>query len=211
MIKIIIADDHPIVRSGMVQIINREVDMKVTDECETGEELLSKVITSDYDIVVLDIELPGRSGIEILKEIKKIKPSLPVLILSSFDEQRYGVRAIQAGANSYLSKDENKNVIIDSIRKIKGGKKFITPKLAEVLATELDNTSDKPLHENLSDRELEIMRHIAMGKAVSEIAEILSLSVNTVNTYRARVLTKMGMKSNTQLALYALENGLLDK
>jgi DNA-binding NarL/FixJ family response regulator len=211
MIKIIIADDHPIVKSGMVQIINREVDMKVTDECETGEELLSKVIDSDFDIVVLDIDLPGRSGIEILKEIKKIKPNLPVLILSSFDEQRYGVRAIQAGANSYLSKDENKNVIIESLRKIKGGKKYITPKLAEVLAMELDKTSDAPLHENLSDRELEIMRHIALGRAVSEIAEILSLSVNTVNTYRARVLNKMGMKSNTQLALYALENGLLDK
>jgi two-component system invasion response regulator UvrY len=211
MIKIIIADDHPIVRSGMVQIINHEVDMKVVDECETGEELLSKVMDSDYDIVVLDIDLPGRNGIEILKEIKKIKPLLPVLILSSFDEQRYGVRAIQAGANSYLSKDENKNVIIESLRKIKGGKRYITAKLADVLAMDLDKTTDKPLHENLSDRELEIMRHIALGKPVSEIAELLSLSVNTVNTYRARVLSKMGMKSNTQLALYALENGLLDK
>lgn len=211
MIKIIIADDHPIVRSGMVQIINHEVDMKITDECETGEELLSKVMDSDYDIVILDIDLPGRSGIEILREIKKIKPNLPVLILSSYDEQRYGVRAIQAGANSYLSKDEDKKVIIESLRKIKGGKKYITQKLAEVLAMDLDSTSDKPPHENLSDRELEIMRYIALGKPVSEIAEILSLSVNTVNTYRARVLAKMGMKSNTQLAIYALENGLLDK
>ncbi len=209
MIKIIIADDHPIVRAGIVQIINREVDMKVVEECETGEALLNSVLSKDYDIAILDIDLPGRNGIDILKEIKKNNPAMPVLMLSGYNEDRYGVRAIQAGANSYLSKEENKTVIIEALRKIKGNKKYITSKLAEVLAAEVDKTSDKPLHQNLSDRELEIMKHIALGKSVSQIADILSISVNTVNTYRARVLTKMGMKTNTQLAIYALENGMI--
>ena len=210
MIKIIIADDHPMLRAGVVQNINHEVDMKVTEECGTGEELLSKALKDDFDIAILDIDLPGRSGIEILKDLKKQKPNLPVLILSAYEEQRYGVRAIQAGANAYLSKEENKTVLIETLRKIKGGKKSISPKLAEVLANELDKTTDKLPHETLSDRELEVMRHIALGKSVSEIAELLSLSVNTINTYRARVLEKMKMKTNTQLALYALENKLID-
>ncbi|PKL83378.1 MAG: DNA-binding response regulator [Ignavibacteriae bacterium HGW-Ignavibacteriae-3] len=211
MTKIIIADDHPMLRFGFIQFINKEVDMKVTEECETGEELLSKILDDDFDIVILDIDMPGRNGIDILKEIKKMKPEMPVLILSSFNETRYGVRAIQAGANAYLSKEVKKEILIETLRRIKGGKKFITPQLAEVLADEIDSSSsDKPLHEKLSDRELEIMRHIALGKSVSEIAELLSLSVNTINTYRARVMEKMKMKSNTQLALYALENKLLD-
>jgi DNA-binding NarL/FixJ family response regulator len=210
MIKIIIADDHPIFRAGITQTINFQVDMKITDECGNGEELLSKVTEKDYDIVILDIDLPGRNGIEILKEIKKFKPLLPVLILSAYQEQRYGIRAIQAGANAYLSKEEDKKILIDTLRRIKGGKKSITPKMAELLADEIDLTSDKPLHEKLSDRELEIMKHISLGKSVSEIAKLLSISVNTVNTYRARILDKMRMKSNTQLALYALENKLLD-
>jgi two-component system, NarL family, invasion response regulator UvrY len=208
-IKIIIADDHPMLRAGLAQSINREVDLKVVEECETGEELLSKISENEPDIIILDVDLPGRSGIDILKEVKKLMPELPVLILSMHDESKYGVRAIQAGANAYLSKAEDKNVIIDTLRKIKGGKKYITPKLAEILAEELDNTSDKPLHEKLSDRELEIMVHIAVGKSVSEIAELLSLSINTVNTYRARVLSKMRLKNNTQIALYALENKLI--
>lgn len=211
MTKIIIADDHPMLRSGLIQTINKEVDLKVTEECESGEELLSKILDNDFDIVILDIDMPGRNGIEILKEIKKLKPELAVLILSSFDETRYGVRAIQAGANAYLSKDVKKEILFETLRRIKGGKKYITPQLAEVLADEIDSSSsDKPLHEKLSDRELEIMRHIALGKSVSEIATLLSLSVNTVNTYRARVMEKIKMKSNTQLALYALENKLLD-
>jgi len=210
MTKVIIADDHPIFRAGLVQTINREVDLKVVDEFENGEELLSRLSSVEFDAAIIDIDLPGRNGIEVLKEIKKLKPGIPVLILSAYSEERYGVRAIQAGANAYISKDENKSTLLESLRRIKGNKKFITPKLAEILARELDNTSDKALHEKLSDRELEVMRHIALGKSVSDIAELLSLSVNTINTYRARIMEKMGMKSNTQLALYALENKLIE-
>jgi len=210
MTKVIIADDHPIFRAGLVETINREVDLKVVDEFENGEELLSRLSSVEFDAAIIDIDLPGRNGIEVLKEIKKLKPGIPVLILSAYSEERYGVRAIQAGANAYISKDENKSTLLESLRRIKGNKKFITPKLAEILARELDNTSDKALHEKLSDRELEVMRHIALGKSVSDIAELLSLSVNTINTYRSRIMEKMGMKSNTQLALYALENKLIE-
>jgi DNA-binding NarL/FixJ family response regulator len=210
MIKIIIADDHPMLRSGMIQTINKEVDMKVVLEAESGEELLSKLDNQEFDVVVLDIGLPGRSGLEILKEIKKLYSKIPVLMYSGYQEDRYGLRAIQAGANGYISKEDTKSNLIDAIRKIKTGKRYITPELAEILANEVDKDSDKQPHERLSDREFEIMRHIALGKSVSQIADLLSISVNTVNTYRARILQKMGMNSNTQIALYALENNILD-
>lgn len=210
MIKIIIADDHPMLRSGMIQTINKEVDMKVVLEAESGEELLSKLDNQEFDVVVLDIGLPGRSGLEILKEIKKLYPKIPVLMYSGYQEERYGLRAIQAGANGYISKEDTKSNLIDAIRKIKTGKRYITPELAEILANEVDKDNDKQPHERLSDREFEIMRHIALGKSVSQIANLLSISVNTVNTYRARILQKMGMNSNTQIALYALENNILD-
>ena len=210
MIKIIIADDHPMLRSGMIQTINKEVDMKVVLEAESGEELLSKLDNQEFDVVVLDIGLPGRSGLEILKEIKKLYPKIPVLMYSGYQEDRYGLRAIQAGANGYISKEDTKSNLIDAIRKIKTGKRYITAELAEILANEVDKDIDKQPHERLSDREFEIMRHIALGKSVSQIAERLSISVNTVNTYRARILQKMGMNSNTQIALYALENNILD-
>jgi two-component system, NarL family, invasion response regulator UvrY len=211
MIKVAIVDDHPMLRTGLAQTINREPDIKVVAECESGEQLLSLLSENDFNIIILDIDLPGRNGIEILKDVKKQSPNTAVVILSAYDEQRYGVRAIQAGANSYLSKGTDKKIILEALRRINGNKKYITPELAEVLAEGIDSTSDKLPHEKLSDRELEIMRHIALGKSVSEIAELLSLSVNTVNTYRARVMEKMCMKSNTQLALYALENKLIDK
>ncbi len=211
MIRIVVTDDHPMLRAGLVQTLNREGDFKVVDEFGSGEELLNKFDADNYDVLLLDIDLPGRDGIETLKEIKKNNSTFPIIILSAYSEDRYGVRAIHAGANAYLSKEEEKSIIADAIRKVKGGKKYITPKLAEVLANELDKTYDKPLHEKLSDREFEIFKHIALGKPVSGIADELSLSVNTVNTYRARILEKMGLKSNTQIALYALENGLLSK
>jgi DNA-binding NarL/FixJ family response regulator len=210
MLKIIIADDHAILRAGLTQIINREVDMKVVAEVGSGEELISKIMETDFDLVILDVGLPGRSGIETLKEIRKINPNLPVIILSAQKEERFGVRAIQAGANTYISKEDPKTNLIEAIRKTKGGKKFITPKLAEILANNLDTNLDKLPHERLSNRELEIMHQIALGIPVSQIADKLSLSVNTVNTYRARILEKLGLDNNTQIAMYALENGLLD-
>lgn len=211
MKKIIIADDHPMLRAGLVQTINREVDLKIVDECENGEELISKLRKNNYDLIIMDIDMPGRNGIDILKDIRKEFKKIPVLILSAFDEKNYGIRAIQSGANAFLSKETDIKLIIDTIRKIQGGGKYISAELAEAIANHIDLTSDKPLHENLSDRELEVMILIAKGNSVSEIAEKLSLSVNTINTYRARILDKLGLKTNTQIALYALENGLLDK
>lgn len=211
MIRIIIADDHPMLRAGLVQSINKEVDLKVTAECQNGEELLAKLREESFDVAIIDIDMPGRNGIDVLKEIRSEFGNLPVLILSAYDEQKYGIRALQAGANAYLSKEEDRKTIVEAIRKIKGGKKYITPSLAEALANQVDLSSDKPLYEKLSDREMEVMILLAKGKSVSEIAEQLFLSVNTVNTYRARILEKLGLKSNTQIALYALENGLLDK
>ncbi len=211
MKKIIIADDHPMLRAGLVQTINREVDLKVVAECENGEELIFKLRQDDFDIVIMDIDMPGRNGIDILKDIRKEFKKIPVLILSAFDEKNYGIRAIQSGANAFLSKETDIKIIIDTLRKIQGGGKYISDELAEAIANHIDLTSDKPLHENLSDRELEVMILIAKGNSVSEIAEKLSLSVNTINTYRARVLDKLGLKTNTQIALYALENKLLDK
>jgi len=210
MTKIIIADDHVVLRAGLVQIITKEADMKVVAELESGEELLDKINDLEFDIVILDIGLPGRSGIEIIKEIRKFYPKIPILVYSGYEESRYGVRAIQAGANGYISKEDTKSNLIEALRRIKGGKRYITPKLAELLALELDKNIEKAPHERLSDREFEIMLHIAKGKSVSEIADLLSLSVNTVNTYRARILEKMGLNNNTQIALYALENKLLD-
>ncbi len=210
MIKIIVADDHPLLRAGLVQTINKEVDMKVHAEAGSGEELLSKVSDENFDVAILDIELPGRNGIETLMELRSQGSKLPVIILSAKSEERFGVRAIQAGANSYISKEDHKTNLVDAIRKVKGGKKFITAKLSEILAENIDSSSSKPLHENLSNRELEVMHHIALGKPVSEIAETLSLSINTVNTYRARILEKLRLENNTQIAIYALQNNLLD-
>jgi len=210
MTKIIIADDHVVLRTGLVQLITKEADMKVVAEFESGEELLAKINDLEFDIVILDIGLPGRSGIEIIKEIRKFYPKTPILVYSGYEESRYGVRAIQAGANGYISKEDTKSNLIEALRRIKGGKRYITQKLAELLALEVDKNIEKAPHERLSDREFEIMLHIAKGKSVSEIADLLSISVNTVNTYRARILEKMGLNSNTQIALYALENKLLD-
>jgi two-component system, NarL family, invasion response regulator UvrY len=210
MLKIIIADDHPFLRAGLIQIINKEVDMKVAAEVESGEELIFQITEKEFDLAILDIGLPGRNGIDTLKEIRKLNPTLPVIILSAQKEERFGIRAIQAGANAFISKEDQKINLIEAIRKTKGGKKFITSKMAEILANNLDLNLEKLPHENLSNRELEVMHHIALGVSVSEIADKLSLSVNTVNTYRARILDKLSLENNTQIAMYALENGLLD-
>jgi two-component system, NarL family, invasion response regulator UvrY len=210
MIKIIVVDDHPLLRAGLIQTINKEVDMKVLAEADSGEEFLSKVCRDDFDVAILDIELPGRNGIETLMELRSQGNKLPVIILSAKSEKRFGVRSIQAGANSYISKEDHKTSLINAIRKVLGGKKFITPKLSEIIAENLDASSSKLPHENLSNREMEVMHHIALGKPVSEIAEILSLSINTINTYRARILEKLRVENNTQVAIYALQNNLLD-
>lgn len=210
MIKILIADDHAVVRKGLKQILAETTDIVAADEAINGQEVLEKIRKNDYDIVMLDISMPGRNGLDILKQVKNEKPEMSVLILSMHPEEQYAVRALKAGASGYLTKDSAPDELILAIRKISQGRKYITSSLAERLAFYLEVDSEKPLHEALSDREYEVMRMIASGKTVREIAEELFLSIKTISTYRSRILEKMGMKNNTELVHYALKNRLLD-
>jgi len=210
MLKILIADDHPIFREGIKKFINREVDLDVAFEASDGNEAYSLLLDNDVNVAILDIDLPGRSGIDILIDVRKIKPKLPILIFSMHPEERFGIRAFKAGANGYLSKEEDSRKLIEAIYTVSQGRKYITPLLAEKLAFEVGKDTDKLPHELLSNREFEIMRMIALGKSVKDVADELSLSINTINTYRSRILEKMNMKTNMEIAYYAIKNDLID-
>lgn len=209
MIKILVADDHTIVREGLKQIVGDVGDMTVADEAANGQEALQKIREGDYDVVLLDISMPGRSGLEVLKDIRAERPKLPVLILSMHSEEQYAVRALRAGASGYLTKASAPDELIGAIRKVSRGRKYVTASLAEKLALELDADVQKPPHEMLSDREYQVMLMLASGKTVKEIADELCLSVKTISTYRSRILEKMNMKKNAELTLYAIQNSLV--
>ena len=209
-IKIIIADDHAIVREGLKQIVAEEKDMLVCGEAENASGLMELLNKEQWSIVVLDINMPGKSGLEALKDIKQIYPNLPVLILSMFSEDQYGLRAIKAGASGYLKKVSAPTELVIAIRKIVSGRKYINASLAEKLAENLGSGNNIFLHDKLSDREYQIMCNIALGKSAEEIAEELSLSINTIYTYRNRIFEKMSMKSNVELTQYAVQNKLID-
>jgi two-component system, NarL family, invasion response regulator UvrY len=208
-VKILIADDHPIVRAGIKQILADTPDMVAADEAGSGQEVLNLIQKKDYDLILLDISMPGRSGLEILKDLKKEKPKIPVLILSIYPEEQYAIRALRAGASGYLTKSSAPNELVLAIRKISGGSRYITVALAEKLASYFDTDLRKPLHETLSDREYQVMLMIAAGKTVTEIAGELCLSVKTISTYRTHILEKMHLKNNSEIARYALQNSLL--
>ncbi|TKJ30852.1 DNA-binding response regulator [bacterium (candidate division B38) B3_B38] len=210
MIKILIADNHPIVRQGLKQILRKTCDMVVADEASNGQEVLDKVWKNDYDVILLDISMPGRSGLDVLKQLKSQKPELPILVLTMHPEEQYAVRVLRAGASGYLTKESAPNELIKAIRKVSQGRKYVSSSLAEKLAFGLEIYSERPLHETLSDREYEVMRMIASGKRVKEIAEELFLSIKTISTYRSRILEKMKMKSNAELMHYAIQNKLVD-
>lgn len=210
MIKILVADDHTLVRKGLKQILLDTPDVEIVEEASNGPEVISKINNNDYDLILLDIALPGRSGIDVLKQLKCIKPELPVLILSMYPEEQYAVRSLRAGASGYLTKESAPEELIDAIKKIIIGKKYITSTLAERLAYEIDVNSDKVLHNSLSDREYQVFCLIASGTTVKEIADKLSLSVKTISTHRARILQKMHMKNNAQIIRYGLKQGLVD-
>ena len=210
MIRILIADDHTLVREGLKQILSDLPDMAVTDEASNGKEVLDKVRENDFDVVLLDISLPGQSGVDILKQIKLIKPELPVLILSMYPEEQYAIRTLRAGASGYLTKDSVPDELIEALRTVSLGKRYITYTLAEKIAFEMDVDAKKPLHERLSDREYQVMCMIASGKSVSQIAKEILLSVKTISTHRARILKKMNMKNNAELTHYAIKHGLVD-
>ncbi len=205
--KILIADDHSVVRRGLVTILKDEFPLALIAEATDGAELLQKASADNWDIVISDISMPGRSGMEILKELKEVAPKVPVLILSVHAPEQYAVRTIKAGASGYLTKESAPELLVKVVQHIMGGRKYITPEIAEMLAESYND--DKPVHENLSDREFEVMKLIASGKTVSEIGNMLSLSVNTISTYRSRILEKMRMASNSELTHYTISNKLI--
>jgi two-component system invasion response regulator UvrY len=210
MIKVLIADDHAVVREGVRQILSDTPDIAVVAEARDGQEAVERVRSEQLDVVVLDITMPGKSGIEALTEIKRDRPALPVLILSVHSEEQYGPRILKAGASGYLPKDSLPDQLVQAIRKAVIGGKYISPLLAEKLASELGSDAAKPLHETLSDREYQVLCMIGRGKTIKEIAEILSLSDKTISTYRARILEKMNMKNNGELTHYAIRQGLVN-
>ena len=209
MIKILISDDHAIVREGLKQILADTDDLVVSGEAANGHEVLEHIRREDWDMVLLDLAMPGKDGLETLKEIKKEKPKLPVLVLSIYPEEQYAVRALKAGASGYLTKESAPEELIAAIRKVSQGGKYISSSLAEKLASQIEVDADKPVHELLSDREYQVMLLIASGKTVKEIADEMYLSVKTVSTYRVRALTKMGMKNNSAFTYYAIKHGLI--
>ncbi|MFQ6616926.1 MAG: response regulator [Fidelibacterota bacterium] len=210
MIQVLVADDHRLVRQGLMEILSESSDIVVTGEASNGRDVLTKISKHDYDAVLLDISMPGRSGLDILKDLKSLKPDLPVLMLSMHPEEHYAIRALKAGASGYLTKDVAPEKLIQAVRKVSTGRKYITASLAEKLAFQLSEGVEGNPHDRLSDREYEVMCRIASGKTVSEIARDLSLSVKTISTYRARALDKMGMKTNAELTHYAIKRGLIE-
>lgn len=211
MIKVLIADDHAVVRSGLKQILDEtEGEIRVEGEATNGREVLEKIQAREWDVLVLDITMPGRSGLDILKDIRQIKPSLPVLILSMHAEEQFATRMLKAGASGYLNKESAPEELVKAIRKVQAGGKYVSATQAERMVAELTGDSNKQPHELLSDREYEILCLIASGKTATQIAKELSLSVKTVSTYRSRILEKMNLSTNAQLTHYAIKNGLVN-
>ncbi len=210
MTRVLIVHDHPIVRRGLQQILAEESDMETVMEAESVSELKEHVREKDWDVIVLDISLPDRSGLEALKDIKALRPELPVLFLSMHPEDQYAVRALKAGASGHLTKESAADELVNAVRKVVGGGRYVSPSLAEKLAVAVGTDYSKRPHETLSDREFEVFCMIASGKKTSQIAEALSLSVKTVSTYRARILEKMNMSTNAELTYYAVKNDLVE-
>ena len=209
MLRILIADDHTVVRKGLRQILLDEFPGAYIEEVADGGELIKNVMIGKWDVVVSDLSMPGRSGLEALQQIKLSLPDLPVLILSIHPEEQYALRALKSGAAGYLSKDTAPDELVKAVQKVLLGKKYISQAIAEKLANTFSADASTLPHESLSDREFDVMKFLANGKSVSEIAEVLSLSVTTVSTYRARIMTKMHLKTNSDLTKYSIENSLI--
>ncbi len=209
MLQILIADDHAIVRKGLRQLILEEYPTSEIGEVGDVESLIQQVVKRNWDLVICDISMPGRSGLEALQQIREIKPGLPVLIMSMHPEDQYALRVFKAGASGYLSKDAVHQELITAIQMIRNGRKFITPGIAEKLLGALDSDGTKEPHEALSNREFDVLKMLAAGKSITEIAEQLSLSATTVSTYRSRILEKTGLRNNADITRYALEKKLI--
>lgn len=207
--RILLADDHPVVRRGLTDILLEAYPFAEITAVSDAEELVKRVLKEPFDLVITDLSMPGRSGLDALHQIKKYYLKLPVLVLSVHSEEQYALRVLKEGAAGYLSKDQATDELINAIDQIRSGRKYITPSIAQKLASELGSDTTKASHETLSNREFEIFKLIAAGKSISEIAAGLFLSVTTVSTYRSRILTKMNMKTNAELTRYAIEHELL--
>jgi DNA-binding NarL/FixJ family response regulator len=210
MIKILIADDHPVVREGLKQILSKATDMEIGGEALNGQEVLDKIDAEDWDVILLDINMPGRDGIEVLKEIRKEYAKLPILILSIYPEEQMGVRVLKAGASGFLNKEIAPKELLTAIRKIHTGGKYVSPQLAEKLAIAVETNSDIEPHKRLSNREYQVLCLIASGKTIIEIAEQFSLSDKTIRTYRDRLMEKMVLKNDVELTHYAIKHKLIE-
>ena len=209
MIRVAIVDDHAIVRAGLRQYFSDQVDLKVTGEAANGREALDLVRKGEVDVLLMDLSMPDQSGVDALAAIRARAPDLPVLILSGFPEAHYATALLRQGASGYLNKECDPEEIVSAIRTVVRGRRYITPAVAELLADNLSGDTDKPLHETLSERELQVFLRLARGETVGHIADSMSLSVKTVSTYRTRVMEKMKLASNSDLTYYALKNGLI--
>lgn len=209
MLKILIADDHAIVRRGLKQILLEEYPSAQVGEVGDAESLITQVVTGDWTLVICDMNMPGRSGLDALSQIKQMAPQLPVLIMSMYPEDQYALRVLKSGASGYLGKETIHEHLIHAIQTVMLGKKFITPSVAEKLADAVRDNTDQEPHELLSDREFDVFKLLAAGRSVSEIAAQLSLSTTTVSTYRTRIMSKMNIRSNADLTRYALEHKLI--
>jgi two-component system invasion response regulator UvrY len=210
MIRIIVADDHPVVRRGIGQIVAAAGDMRVADEAASGRELLDRARTVDHDLVLLDLSMPEMIGLDLLKQLKRERPKIPIVILTVSSENQFAIRALKAGAAGYLTKDTAATELVGALRKVATGGRYLSTSMAERLAGHLTADTDRPPHEKLSDREYQVLRMIAAGKSTRQISTELSLSVKTIGTYRARIFEKMQMKSPAELAAYAVRNRLSD-
>jgi DNA-binding NarL/FixJ family response regulator len=210
MIHILIVDDHAIVRRGLKEILVRDLGGVYAGEAASADQALLQIDQKPWDLVILDIAMPRRSGIDVLRQIRAVKPKLPVLVLSMYSEAQYGRRVLKAGGSGYMVKESAPEELITAVRQVLSGRRYITPALAEALASQLQNDNGQPLHESLSDRELEVLRLLGGGKSVGKIAQDLGLSVPTVSTYRARLLEKLSLSTTAELIRYAIRHHLVD-
>ncbi len=210
MIRIVVADDHTIVREGLKQVLSSAPELSIVGEAQNGHEVLERVRELEFDVLLLDLSMPGRSGIELIKQVHAEKPRLRILVLSMHQEPQYAVRALKAGASGYVTKESASAQLVSAIRRVAGGRAFITDAVAEQLARGAMPQTEGPPHVALSDREFQVFRMLASGTAVSEIAAELSLSVKTVSTHKARIMQKMGMGNPAEIVRYALHHRLID-
>jgi len=210
MIRVFITDDHSLIREGFKKILKDENDITIAGEAGNAKTTQDLVFKDEVDILILDLNLPDKSGLDLLKELKAVRPELKILILSMYPEERFAMRVLRAGASGYVTKESAGEELVKAIRKVYSGGKYVSESLAEMLAFEIQGGADKPVHEFLSDREFQVLQLIASGKTLAEIAEILSLAVTTVSTYRARILEKLNLHSNAELIHYAITNKLFE-